>query len=286
MRFNTIVCSYIFFAILSFNTLALLSSEFSHTFSQVFLLLAQDGKTYDILCLILLSIALLFGLINPIRIYTRKEVFGKTVPFIIMLVAILTISCLLIIFYHIYNKISFNHGLVNESILESKKITSFTQWQEYYMSIEFIVALICWVCLIILPLCYKMLSSHIDIKNRIGKSLRILEPSITTISIGITASAFHPYFSDTASRYTNMLFFYTGTFLLLYVLLRTTMTYRFYEYANILLLSISILLFLLCGRVILMADFYNVQFSFYVLAILSWCGEWVENRDILYNRIT
>ncbi|RDU71553.1 hypothetical protein CQA66_06220 [Helicobacter aurati] len=285
MRFNTIICSYLFFSLLSFNGLALLSSEFSHTFSQVFPLLAQDGKIYDIFCLILLGVVLLIICCNSLRISVKARVLSKTFLTFVLLIVFIVVSCLSILFYHICAKILFHYTLSNDNFLESQKIPNLIEWHEYYTSIDFVVALICGLGFIVLPLCYKMFRLHIDIQNHLGKSLFIFKPRLTSTTIALTASAFHPYFSNISSHYINIIFLCSGACLLLYSL-QSKKTYGFYEYANMILFAMSILLFLLCGKVMLRADFYNAQLSFYLLAILCWCGEWIENYDILHNKIT
>ncbi|RDU67004.1 hypothetical protein CQA53_01700 [Helicobacter didelphidarum] len=281
MRFTTIICSYLFFALLTFNAFALLSSEFFPLFSQVFMLLTQDGRIYNVFSLILLGLAIFMVLINPIKIYRSKNIFGKTAPFVVSLFGIITLSILIILFYWIFNKFNQDLPLFSKT---DQSIIMLTH-ENYYLSIEFFITLLCWIFFVFIPLLYRILSLNFNIDNRLAKSLFILEPSLTTIIITMSATAFHPYFSDLPSRPFNFLLFYTSCGLLIYLLLKRENKLGFYEYANMIFLSFIILCYILCSESILRGIFFNAQITLYMLALLSWCSEWMQNKDELQNKI-
>ena len=282
MRLNTIVYSYLFFALFVFNALALLSSEFMPIFSQLFTLLTEDGRVYDIFSCILLFLALVTLISMPIRIYKQRTILGKTAPFIITCMAFVLLCGLCAMLYWLWNKIFAKQSM---DILFSEDIEVLT-WQSYYTSLEFMISLACWIFLIILPLSYKAVSLTINIQHRIGKSMLILEPSITTILIIMSANAYHPYFSDLPSRYIHFACFVISNILLIYVLLRNQKIFGFYEYINIILLAVSILYVVLCSESMLRGTFFNAQLTLYILGICSWCSEWLSNQEIVHEKIT
>lgn len=283
MKFNTAICSYLFFSLMIFNVLALTTSEFLPIFSQVFTLLTQNGKIYDIFSLIILISAILMLCINPIRIYRRKDVFGKTTSFMIFIFSCVILVVLIALLYWLWHKI-FTYNTHNTIAMREQ--VQVVTWQSYYVSVEFYISLTCWICLVVLPLLYKVLSLNLNIKHRIGRTLLILQPRLTTILIVMNANALHPYFSNLPSRYAHIIFFFIGAILLIYLLFYQSKLFHFYEYMNTILFSCMILCLVLCSESMLRSDFMNAQITLYMLGILSWCGEWVENRDNLYDKIT
>lgn len=281
LRFNTIVYSYLFFALFVFNALALLSAEFMPIFSQLFTLLAEDGRIYDIFSCILLFVVLLTLLSMPIRMYRQRQTLGKTAPFIVSITAFILLCIVCVLLYwlsgKIFEKDSMDLLLSEENVMQT--------WQSYYTSFEFFISFACWILFIILPLAYKALSLKINIEHRIGKSMLILEPSITTIIIFMSANAYHPYFSPLVSKYIHFTCFVMANILLLYVLFRNKKLFGFYEYANIILLSLSILYFVLCSSSMLRGEFFNAQLTLYALGIASWCSEWLYNQEIVSEQI-
>lgn len=282
MRLNTIVYSYLFFAFFVFNALALLSSEFMPIFTQVFTLLTQDGRVYDIFSCILLCVAIATLCIMPIKIYKYRSVLGKTAPFIVTCITFVLLCCLCALFYQLWGKIFAKHSV---DILFNEDVEILT-WESYYTSLEFMISLVCWIFLIILPLAYKAVSLTINIQHRIGKSMLILEPSITTVLIIMSANAYHPYFSDLPSRYIHFACFLVSNILLIYVLLRNQKVFGFYEYANVILLALNIFYVVLCSGSMLRGTFFNAQLTFYVLGICSWCSEWLSNQKVVHEQIT
>lgn len=281
LRLHTIIYSYLFFALFIFNVLALLSSEFMPVFAQVFALLTEDGRIYDIFSCILLFVALLTLCSMPLRIYTQRSIFGRTTPFVVTFVACALFVLLCMLLYWLWGKIFAHDGM---AILPNTNAAVPT-WQDYYTSLEFFIALACWVCLVILPLLYKALSLTINMGHRIGKPMLILEPSMTTIVIVMSATACHPYFSHLPSRFIHFACFVVASVLLIYVLVRRNTLFGFYEYANTILLTLSIFCFVLCSGSMLRGDFFNAQLTLYILGICSWCSGWVHNQELLSDKI-
>ncbi|GAB0172902.1 hypothetical protein [Helicobacter trogontum] len=282
MRFNTIVYSYLFFALFVFNALALLSAEFMPIFSQLFTLLAEDGRIYDIFSCILLFIVLLTLFSMPIRMYKQRQTLGKTAPFIVSFMACILLCIVCVLLYWLSGKI-FQQD-VRDLLLGEEVVTQ--TWQSYYTSLEFFFSFICWFLFVILPLAYKAVSLEINIQHRIGKSMLILEPSITTIVIFMSANVYHPYFSNLASKYIYFAYFVLANIMLLYVLFRNKKLFGFYEYANLVLLSLNIFYVVLCSSSMLRGDFFNAQLTLYALGIASWCSEWLYNQEIVSEQIT
>ncbi len=281
MKLNTIICSYAFFALLVFNMLALLSSEFLPIFSQVFLLLARDGRIYDIFSSIFLCLAILTLLIVPVRIYSKRAIFGKTAPFIVTIISMAILCVLCILLFWLWDKAF----LKDIGIMELETTYDDFTLYSYITSVKFVVFITCWILLVIMPLLYKSLVLKLNIKNRLSKSLLILEPNMTTIVIFMCAIAFHPYFSNLQSKYIYIPCFIISSCLLIYVIFKDNVEFGFYEYANIIFLAFGILCFVLCSESMLRSDFFNAQFTFYMLGIYSWCASWAYNQEIVSNEI-
>lgn len=283
MRFTTPICSYIFFALIIFNALALLSSEFLSIFSQVFTLFSQNGSIYNVFSLLFALFAMLITFVNTIKIYRRKKYFGKTAPFMVLLFALIMLVLLSMTMYWLWGKFNID---INTPLLLDGEMQQTQSVKSYYTSLECIIPVVCWICLVVLPLLYKVLSLRFNIQNRLGKFLFLLEPSTTTIVIIMSANAFYPYFSDLPSRYMYVIFYLVSYGLFLYLLFCNNREFGFYDYINVLLLAIMLCYVILCSESVLRGHFFNAQLTFYMLGVLSWCGEWVQNRDTLHDQIT
>lgn len=251
-------------------------------FTQLFTLLAEDGRVYDIFSCILLCVAIMTLFSMPIRIYKQHAILGKTAPFIITCTALVLLCVLCALFYQIVGKVFAKHSL---ELFFSDEMPTPT-WQSYCTSLEFAISFACWIFLIILPLAYKAVSLTINIGHRVGKSMLILEPSITTVLITMSANAYHPYFSSLPSVYLNFTCFIIANILLFYVLLRNQKIFGFYDYINIVLLAVSIFYFVLCSASMLRGTFFNAQLTLYILGICSWCSEWLYNHEALHEKLS
>lgn len=281
MRIHTIIYSYLFFALFVFNGLALLSSEFIPVFAQVFILLAENGHVYDIFSFILL-LATLFSLyIVVFRFYKQRDIMGRTALFIITCVACILFCALCFLLTTLYGAI-FEKEVFIVMAHPDKTIQTL---ESYIFSSDFVISFLCWLLLVILPLTYKALSVTINIKHRIGKGMLVLEPSITTILIVMSASACYPYFSAMPSRFVYFVFFAIACILLFYVLLRQKATFGFYDYMNIVLFVLGVFCFILCSQSMLRSDFFNTQLTLYILGISSWCNEWLHNQKIMHEQM-
>lgn len=288
MKFNTIICSYLFFALLVFNALALLSAEFLHTFSQVFMLLSHNGRVYNLFSLLFIIISIVLVALTPFAFYKgknieSKQVFGKTAPFVVSVFAILTLALLLFLFYCAWQGYFFKPLIQEDIAIES------VGWA-YYRSINFFIALFCSLFLCILPLIYNIFSLkknlHMNMQNRYARALIILEPKLSTIIITIAANSCHPFFANVPSKWASFFFLLLSIVLLLYLLSQNPSAFGFYDFANIIFLAFMIMCVILCSESLLRSNFLNAQNTMYMLAILSWCSEWMQNKDALFDKMT
>lgn len=280
MKLNTNICSYVFFALMVFNALSLVSSEFFHTFSQIFMLLSHNGRIYNLFSLFFIGAAIFVVIISHISIYknSSKNIFGKTAPFIVSLFAAVTIVFLLFLLFKLFNRFV-SHDILNENTI---KIPTF---MDYFSSIDFFIMLFCAIFLCILPLIYNILSLSLNFKNRYAKSFLILEPNINTIIFTIAALACHPYFSLLPSKYLNFILLFISCGLLIYLLYIKNETFGFYEYLNMIFLSLIILCYISCSESMLRSNFTNAQNALFMFAIFSWCSEWLQNKEALKSKL-
>lgn len=282
MRVNDIFCSYLFFALLVFNALALLSSEFSQTFSQIFILLTHNGRIYNILSLVFILCAILCACFNILYFLQKsnKSVFDTPSLNFILILSIAVLVVIVFLFLSLWRDF-FNYDLdlmqKNTKILNDNEISQ----SAYFMSLDFFITLVCALFLCVLPLIYSILSLSLSIENPYAKAFLILKPNLNTAIFILAALSCQPYFLNTANNYVNFALLLMGLVLLLRLLFINNKAFRFYEYANMIFLSFIILCFIACSASMLRSDFFNAQNTLFTLAIFSWCKEWSANIESL-----
>lgn len=172
MKIYNNFCSYLFFALLVFNALALLSSEFSHTFSQVFMLLSHDGRIFNLFSLIFVFVCVCFVCYSLITFYkTINRSVVDSISFITTL-CFIVLMILVFLFFYLWNDF-FHPDLSQDSI---KNYT----FLEYLRTTNFLLTLGCGVFLCICPLSYYILSLSLSVQNPYARVFLILKPDINT----------------------------------------------------------------------------------------------------------
>lgn len=266
MRF-IIICSYLLFSFLVFDLFAILSSEFFPLFSELFVLLAQNGKVYDMFSLAIALIAFLAFISNIIAIKRSKILNNISV---IIPASFMFFTLIFLISWLTY-KILITH--TKEYIF----IDSY--------SIAFIISSIIWVILVFLPLTYRILSIRLNLENKLAQVFFVYQPQMTSIIIAMCASAFCPYFYDLSDNKITFIFSIIQSLLIIFLVIKANHTFISYDYVNINLLCLIVLCSILCSASIFKSDFINAQMTFYMLGILTWCFEWGHNIVILKNEL-
>lgn len=284
MKFDIALNSYLFFALFIFSSLALLSSEFSDTFSQLFMLLCRDGRAYNIFSIIILMLSVCVLLVNLIRVHKKRGLFSKTTFFISTMIGVCVIAlCSFIIIeilqsYNTDSSTMISVGIDNGMVL-------MRDTRGYIFSMDFFLFLFSFILLIFLPLIYRIVSLNLNIESRIAKSLLILKPNVSTVLMAIFAISFQPFLFVNTANYFEFIIFIFSFILLCIVLICKKSEFGFYENMNLFILCIGILVFSLCSNSIFYTDFYNARIGFYSVSILSWCSGWSFNIYKLEDKL-
>lgn len=285
MKSSSIVCSYIFFALLVFDALALLSSEFSSTFSQVFALLSRDGRVYNFFLLLFTGFAIVFSALLPFAkmtnkadkniISTESNLDSKSSFFTFIFMICMLCALVILFIYawrHFFVKIDISQEIITESITSP-----------YYKSASFFLLIGCGLLLCIFPLIYDILelknsqSITPKIQKNYTKILLNFKPNLTTIIISLAGVACHPFFANLQSKWINLGFLCVASALLAYLLVKNSAIFGLYEYANIIFLCLSILCFVLCSESMVRSNFESAQNALFALAILCFSTQCLQS---------
>lgn len=263
-----VISSYIFFALLIFNSLALLSSEFTHLFSQLFYLFSKNKGIYDIFSLILFFISVIILILNAIKNWKIKFIFSKKSILFFLFFNLTFIGISLYFVYSLFVKM-----LHTESIsIEFEEII----YNKNSLLIDMCLGIFTFIFFIILPFLYKFLPLNINSNTKTGMTLLTLKPNITTITLMIAAFGF-----GTFNLNLNLIFFIISSLLLIIAILKKKINLDFYENINVLILICMILMSLLTMHSITNANFYNAKLTFYSLGFFSYFVSWGNN----FNKI-
>lgn len=273
---HKVIFSSIFFLFFLFSILALLSSQFSEIFSQLFLILTRNKRGYDniVNLIILVSIAMLC-LYFVFCIWKRQ---GNT-PRKILAIGI----CIVLISIFIFK-------IKDEKTIDLTLELTLVNITEDYLSffellekniISILISGFFYIFFLILPLGVLALNYYPDPNHKLGRYLQSFRPEINTSIIALFASSFQPYYDKSnVFLYFDFALFCLCLGLFIYVFLTHKELFGFYEYANIIFLIIGIWVCLLCSNILAQAiGYYNARTAFYALVFLGWCGEWIY-RDL------
>ncbi|PAF48245.1 hypothetical protein BKH41_05900 [Helicobacter sp. 12S02232-10] len=267
-----VIFSSIFFLLFVFTVLALLVSQFSNTFSQLFLILTKNDRAYDNLvkfyyfCGILMALGYLI-----FSSWIKKDIFfQKLVAFGI---------CIILIFILIFSldgTKSLDSTISGLVVGEGLRNLSFFNLVRINFS-YIIVSGFFYFFFLFFPLILFSLGFHFNTKNKIGKYLAFFCPSINVCLVVLFASGFQAYYDKSnLFLYIDFFMFYLGFVLFMRVFLSHKEFFGFYEYANILIFALGVLVCLFCSNTLSQAEnYYNARMAFYMLAFLGWCGEWM-----------
>ncbi|PAF53553.1 hypothetical protein BKH42_05045 [Helicobacter sp. 13S00482-2] len=267
-----VVFSSIFFLLFVFTVLSLLVSQFSSIFSQLFLILTYDERAYDSIidffcfCGILMSIFYLIA-----STWWDKDVLLQRIVSVIF-----CIGFIFLLTFRLSTEKTLDFtilGFVSDSGFERLSFGEILI--KNFQSI--VISGFVYIFFVILPLIFFGFGYGLNTKNIFGKYLDFFCPSINICIIALFASGFQAYYDKSNTfLYVDFFIFCLCLVLFLRVFLMHKELFGYYEYANILLMIIGILICLLCSNIISQAqDYYNAKEAFYLLVFLGWYGEWM-----------
>ncbi|PAF48554.1 hypothetical protein BKH46_01220 [Helicobacter sp. 12S02634-8] len=267
-----VIFSSVFFLLFVFSVLTLLVSQFSNTFSQLFLILTDEGRVYDGLisffcfCGVLLALGYVVG-----ASYARQDVLVHRL--IAMGVCIVLIFVLILRLTMLETLDSPLLGLGHQ-----ENLMDLSFWDLVRVNFSSIVISgFFYIFFLFVPLGLWGFGYQLDTKHKLGKYLDMFCPSINVCIIALFASGLQAYYDKgNAWLYLDFFLFCLAFVLLIRVFLLHKEFFGFYEYANMLFLILGVLVCLFCSNILAQAqDYYHMRLAFYVLAFLGWCGEWM-----------
>ncbi|PAF50773.1 hypothetical protein BKH43_04240 [Helicobacter sp. 13S00401-1] len=273
MKHNIIISSYTFFVLSLFTILALLASEFTTTFSQLFALLSKNGRIYDVFSMIIC----IFGIVGIFNtaffIYKRKDLESKKAVTILTIASVLSFILLVFLFFHLLEHAK--SVVVNEISVEDD--IRFYKFTSYAVSLNGILFFLGFIFFVLLPVLYRLVSLDLNLSSRTGRLLSILEPNKTTIIIFLCAAILEPSFAfSDRFFYIDSVLFLIGAIMFLVMAFMKRANFRFYDYVNIVMLSLTILVILVSVNAMSNSDFYNARFCFLILGFVSWTSSWIN----------
>ena len=265
-----VISSYVFFFFLAFSLLGIIVSESSQTFSQLFSLLCKDGLAYEQIIKLLYFCIWTLSLYYLIRVHLAlKQDFSKTLMASIIALVFLFIWLLLVSF-------------PERDFIDTIKFSFYEVVHLGFFSlvgmnlVEILISGFFYIFFLILPFVFWIARGHFDLEKSAHRFAYKFFPSMHVCILVLIANALQPYYDrPNLYLYIDLFVFLVALALFLIIFLREKHLFGFYEYANLLFLCVVILVVLLCSSVLAKADYYNLRYCFYLLAFLSWCGEWM-----------
>ncbi|MDO7253110.1 hypothetical protein [Helicobacter cappadocius] len=267
-----VVFSSIFFLLFVFSILSLLVSQFSSIFSQLFLILTRDERAYDSI----INFFYFCGILMSIFYLVVSTLWDKDVLLQRLVSVIFCIGFVFLLVFRLSSEKTLDSTILGFVADSSFERLGFGQLvAENFGSI--ILSGFIYVFFVILPLVFFGFGYGLNTKNIFGKYLDFFCPSMNVCVIALFASGFQAYYDkSSAFLYIDFMVFCLCLVLFLRVFLTHKELFGHYEYANILLMILGILICLLCSNTISQAqDYYNARKSFYLLVFLGWYGEWM-----------
>lgn len=258
-----LVFSYVFFFLFVFVSLSVLVSTFSDTFSQLYLLLTQKGRIFDVFLygFFLLGFAfcvtalILSSWNQQYRFYYKGSIIALALVFAFVLCFGLSgIE---------------NHTDLLKLIFNDRGGGGFGK--DPYASL---ILGATYLCFVLLPLLYLLLGMSMK-RSSFGEFLLDLMPSVNIVIYAMMGFALQGFYGkEKGIYYLDLVFFFLALIALLMLYKYQKPLFGFYEKVNLVLLCLGVIFFILSSRVIEEADFVG-RYCFFAFAFVAWCGEWM-----------
>lgn len=258
-----IVFCYVFFFLFVFTSLAILVSNFSSTFSQLYSLLSQDGRIFDIFLYIFCFSGFcitLYALI--LSSWNHKDEMRYK--------GVMLFLALLYMFALTMGLIYSTHQVALLDLVFSGGERGGFEKNPYAI---FILGFF-YCAFVIFPLGYWILGVRFR-NNALGRFLEYIKPSINVVIYTLMGFALQGFYHKAKSiYYLDVGFFILGFLALLWVFYRYRKLFGFYEMFNLFLLCLAIVFFAFSSKVIESVDFVG-RYCFFACSFVAWCSEWM-----------
>lgn len=263
--------SLAFFALFVFTNLTLFTSQFSQSFSYLFLIFIREDQFFDHISLFLFICGFLLS--SSFVILSSWNQCGNTLQRIFMLVLSVVFIYLVILELTYVPKEDIMDMFAIEGSIYHRDF-----WELLWDYLPHIVIIACaYIFFVYIPLLFLLFGIRPNQDNNIGKMLYDLRPSINIIIVVLFALALQPYyFRDNFYAYIDIFALLVGLILLILVMSKHKELFGFYEYMNFALLILGMIICGICTSVLAMSDnYYNARYAFLVFAFVGWCVEWM-----------
>ena len=275
----TIAFSLLFFSFFVFTNLTLFISQFSHSFSHLFLIFIRENQLFDHLSTFFFFCG--FILSSAFVILSSWYQLGNALQRIMVLI-------LGVVFIYIVI-LKITYVPETEDIMDMFAIEGSIYHRSFFeLVIDYlprIVILSCtYIFFVYLPLLFEIFSLRPNQNSQLGKALYNMRPSINVVVVMLFGLALQPYYyRDNLYAYFDVIALFVGVGLLIWVIIKHREFFSFYEYVNCILLMLGILICFVCTSVLSVSDnYFNARYAFLVLGFIGWCVEWMyENLGLV-----
>ncbi|STP11497.1 membrane protein [Helicobacter cinaedi] len=270
-----VIFSLILFALFVFTNLTLFTSQFSQSFSHLFLIFIREDQFFDSLSIFLLLCG--FVLSGMFVIMSSWYQTSNTLQRVIML------SLSIIFIYLVILKST--HTTQTEDIMDMFAIEGSIYHRGFFeLLVDYLPRIVLIACAYILfvyvPLLFLIFGIHPNQHNQVGKMLYDMRPSVNVVIAVLFALSLQPYyFRDNLYAYFDIFALVVGFGLLIWVMIKHRDLFGFYEYMNFALLVLNIIICFICTSVLAISDnYFNARYAFLVFAFVGWCAEWMYDN--------
>lgn len=262
LKVDVVFC-YVFFFLFVFSSLAILVSNFSSTFSQLYSLLTQDGRIFDIFLYLFYALGFCLTLISLILSSWNHKDDMRYKSAMLFLALVFMFALTLGLLYS-------NHQVaLLDLVFKGEAVGGFEKNPYAVFILGFF-----YCAFVVFPLGYWLLGVRFR-ANALGKFLESIKPSINVVIFTLMGFALQGFYHKAKPiYYLDLAFFLIGFFALLWVYRRYKKLFGFYEMVNLFLLCLGIVFFASSSPVIESVDFAG-RYCFFACAFVAWCAEWM-----------
>lgn len=273
----SVIFSLIFFSFFVFTNLTLFISQFSHSFSHLFLIFIREGQLFDSVSVFLFFCG--FVLSGIFVVLSSWYHTSNTLERIFMLI----LSVIFI--YLVILKVTYVP--LEEDVMDMFAIEGsiyhrdfFELLHDYLPRIVFIAG--AYIFFVYMPLLFEIFALRPSHNSQLGKILYNIKPSINVVIVTLFGLSLQPYyFRDNFYAYCDIVALLIGIILLVWVMIKHREYFGFYEYMNFALLILSVIICFICTSVLSISDnYFNARYTFLVFAFVGWCAEWMYNEIV------
>lgn len=273
----SVIYSLGFFALFVFTIFTLGVSQFSQSFSHLFFIFIREGQFFDTMSRLFLLCGFLLSLSFVIISSWHKK--GTTPHRIFMLM----FSVVFLYFFIIMKIESQNQNI--EDILALEGSIYHRDFLELFIDYlpRIIVICLTYIFFVFAPLLFIILRIRPAPNSFFGEWLDSMKPSINVVIIALFALSLKPYyFRDNLYVYIDSVALLVGIVMLFIVWKNNKNLFGFYEYMNVALLCLGVIVCIFCSSLLSSSDnYFNAQYAFMLLAFISWCAEWMYENTTL-----